>query len=316
MELRKTMDFNLARSGSHIFLPVILFLMVVAQTMASEQNSRQSPATPTPVIHYAIAGLPDEVAEGYDFDVRCTNGTLDVIALAGTMGYVYKPNGKIDPKRRWVWISPMYLGINSKQQGEMPYRYYIEPLLAAGYHVVGIDIGCTFGSPAGVAIYQTFYEYVVKNYRLNKEARAIAQSNGGLRIYCWAYRHPKEIERIFGIFPVLDLRDWPGLAQFFGQSHIPAGMVYPLTPAELEARLAEFNPIDNLAPLAKAGVKIFHVHGDKDTDVHLEANSIECGNRYKALSGQFELEIVKDGSHTPTPPFYQCKRGLIYLLED
>ncbi len=261
-------------------------------------NSAQQPtATPTSVIHYTIDGLPDPIAGGYSFDVRCVNGTLDVIALAGTMGYVYKPSGKIDSKRRWVLISPMYLGINSKQQGEMVYGYYIEPLLAAGYHVAGIDIGTTYGSPAGVAIYQAFYEYVVRNYRLNQKARAIAQSNGGLRVYCWAYRHPKEIERIFGIFPALDLRAWPGLAQIVGpKSIIPRGMVYPLTPAELKTRLAEFNPIDNLAPLAKAGVKIFHVHGDKDTTVHLEPHSIECGKRYKTLGGQFELEIVKDAA--------------------
>ncbi len=276
---------------------------------------RQRATAPAPKIHYTIAGLPDPVAGGYSFDVHYANGTLDVIALAGTMGYVCKPNGKIDPKRRWVLISPMYLGLNSKQQGEMVYRNYIEPLLAAGFHVAGIDIGTTLGSPAGVAIYQAFYEYVVKKYRLNKRVRAIAQSNGGLRVYCWAYRHPREIERIFGIFPAVDLRDWPGLARIFSPL-IPPGMVYPLTPTELDARLAEFNPIENLAPLAKAGVKIFHVHGDKDTMVRPGPNTIECGRRYKALGGSFEQEIVIGGDHDNSPPFYQCKRGLEFLLED
>jgi pimeloyl-ACP methyl ester carboxylesterase len=270
-----------------------------------------------PAIHYAIAGLPDPVAQGYRFNVRCDNGTLDVIALAGTMGYVYRPNGKIDPQRRWVLISPMYLGLDSEQQGERPYRHYIEPLLAAGYHVAGIDIGTTCGSPAGVAIYQAFYEHVVKHYALNPKARAIGQSNGGLRVYSWAFRHPEQIGLIFGIFPVLDLRDWPGWERMFGpKSIIPPGMAYPLAQAELEARLAEFNPIDNLAPLARAGVRIFHVHGDQDDGVHLEPNSIECGRRYKALGGSFELEIVKGGGHTSTPPFYQCRRGLEFLLED
>ncbi len=268
-------------------------------------------------IHYSIAGLPDPVSAGYNFDFRCAYGTLDVFALAGTMGYVYKPNGKSDTRRRWVWVSPMYLGLNSNQQGEMPYRHYIEPLLAAGFHVGGIDIGTTLGSPAGVEIYQTFYEYVVRHYRLNQKARAIAQSNGGLRVYCWAWRHPEEIERIFGIFPVLDLRDWPGLDRLSGPtSPIPPAMAYPLTPTELKARLAEFNPIDNLAPLAKAGVRVFHVHGDKDSAVHLEPNSIECGKRYKALGGSFELEIVPGADHEDTPSFYQCERGLRFLLED
>ena len=38
-----------------------------------------------------------------------------------------------------------------------------------------------------------------------------------------------------------------------------------LTLDELTKRSAEFNPIDNLAPLAKSGVKVFHIHGDSDT---------------------------------------------------
>jgi hypothetical protein len=37
-----------------------------------------------------------------------------------------------------------------------------------------------------------------------------------------------------------------------------------LSLAELTRRADEFNAIDNLAPLAKSGVKILHIHGDRD----------------------------------------------------
>jgi len=115
----------------------------------------------------------------------------------------------------------------------------------------------------------------------------------------------------------MDIRDWPGLDLVIGpKSIVPPGVAYNLTREELEKRIEEFIPISNLAPLAKAGVKIFHVHGDNDQVVHLEPNSLEAQKRYQTLGGSFELEVVKGGGHDSFPPFYQCKRGLEFLLED
>jgi hypothetical protein len=79
------------------------------------------------VVHYALAGLPEY---DYNFNVKYKNGALEVIDLAGTKGYIIKPNGKVDKKKRWIWISPMYLGLNTSSQGEMPHKYYVEPALA------------------------------------------------------------------------------------------------------------------------------------------------------------------------------------------
>jgi hypothetical protein len=264
-------------------------------------------------LRYEIDGLPDPIARGYNFDARTERGDLDVVALAGTMGYVYKPRGLVDPARRWVLISPMYLGLDSVQQGGLAYAFYVEALLAAGFHVAGIDIGITCGSPAGAAIYDRFYEHVVGAYSLNPKARAIAQSNGGLRVYAWAFRHPDAIERIFGVFPVLDLRDWPRLERI--STLIPPGLAYPLSTDALARRLSEFNPIDNLAPLAASRVKLFHVHGDRDASVHLEPNSLECARRYRALGGSFELEVVPGGTHARAPVYYENQRGLAFLLQ-
>ena len=62
--------------------------------------------------------------------------------------------------------------------------------------------------------------------------------------------------------PAIDLRTYPSLA---GVVSVPTkGLDYGLTLEELTRRASEFNPIDNLAPLAKARVKILHLHGDDD----------------------------------------------------
>ena len=56
----------------------------------------------------------------------------------------------------------------------------------------------------------------------------------------------------------------------------------------------EFNPIDNLAPLAKAGVRIFHIHGDKDELVPMPANTTVLVEKYQALGG----DDAREGSHS------------------
>ena len=58
------------------------------------------------------------------------------------------------------------------------------------------------------------------------------------------------------------------------------------------------NPIDRLAPLAKAKVPIFHIHGDMDRVVPLDKNSAIIKQRYDALGGRMTLEVVKGKATT------------------
>ena len=131
---------------------------------------------------------------------------------------------------------------------------------------------------------------LVSRYALNKRARILGHSHGGLIEYGWAIRHPTCVERIGGMCPATDFRTYPGLANVIT---IPAkGLDYGLTLEELDRRKEEFNPIDNLAPLAKAGVKILHLHGDHDTLISTEANSIELARRYRAMGGNAQIVLL------------------------
>ena len=89
-----------------------------------------------------------------------------------------------------------------------------------------------------------------------------------------------------------------------------------MTPAELEKQLKEHNPIDRLEPLAKAGVPILHIHGDKDTVVALEKNSQVVLDRYKALGGKMELIVVSGKGHAEIPEFFQEPRLVQFLSAD
>ena len=101
----------------------------------------------------------------------------------------------------------------------------------------------------------------------------LGRSRGGLQTLSWAATNPEKVGGFAGIYPVCDLRSYPGLDKAFG--------AYGLKRAELEEQLDQHNPVARLAPLAKAGVPIFHIHGDTDTVVPLKDNSEEVARRYR-----------------------------------
>jgi pimeloyl-ACP methyl ester carboxylesterase len=228
------------------------------------------------------------------------------------MAYLVEPTGKVDPQKRWVWTFPFWLAINDGH-GRLQHRFYVERLLAAGFHVAGIDVGTSCGSPSAAEVCHEFYELLVAQHGLNRRARLVGQSNGGLIAYGWAFRHPDCVERIAGICPATDFRTWPGLANVVA---FPApGLGYGLSLEQLSGRVSEFNPIDNLRPLAGAGVKILHVHGDKDDLVPMPANSLELAARYKKSGGSAQVVVLKGLGHGGTP-LYESETFIKFLLAD
>jgi hypothetical protein len=124
----------------------------------------------------AIAGTPK-------------GGELAELRVRGRLAYLLKPTGKVDPQKRWVWDFPFWLAINDGF-GHVAHRHYVEELLAAGYHVAGVDVGPSCGSPAAAEVCQEFYDQLVSKHGLHKRARLLAHSHGGLIAYGWALTPP------------------------------------------------------------------------------------------------------------------------------
>src|SRR5262245_23942243 len=94
-------------------------------------------------------------------------GELVELRVRGRIAYLIKPTGKIDPQKRWVWDFPFWLAINDGF-GQVAHRHYVERLLGAGFHVAGVDVGPSCGSPAAAEVCQEFYEQLVSKYDLYK----------------------------------------------------------------------------------------------------------------------------------------------------
>ena len=239
------------------------------------------------------------------------NGELVKFKIEDRGAYLIRPTSKTDPKRRWIWVAPFWLAVQD-ERGVVQHRLYVDRFLDAGFHVAGVDVGTSCGSPAGAEVYQKLYEHILANFGLDRRVRLLGQSNGGLISYAWAFRHPECVDRIGGIYPATDFRSWPGLANVVNFPEPKLG--FGLTLDELTKRAAEFNPIDNLAPLAKAGVKVFHIHGDNDTLVPMEANSAPVIERLRQLGGDARLEVLKGLGHGGAA-FYESESLIKFLVE-
>ena len=287
-----------------------LAAILVGSGVLAQENARPK-QIPTYGRTYAIAGLPQH---DFTLDAEYEHGTLVPLNCAGTIGFIIQPSGKVDPQRRWVWISNLFLATHYNKRRDVAHRYYVEQSLAQGFHVVGIDVGASCGSPAGAKVYEQFYDQLRRDYQLSPKVRMIGQSNAGLITYGFAFRHPDKVDRVLGIFPATDLRSWPGLDRLSGR-FVPEGLSFGLTKEEWPLRAQEFNPIDNLAPLAAAKVKLYHLHGTSDDIVPLEPNSGEFARRYRALGGEIEVEIIENGTHgAPHKAFFESSRALSFLL--
>jgi dipeptidyl aminopeptidase/acylaminoacyl peptidase len=192
----------------------------------------------------------------------------------------------------WVWYAPTLRGLPGQEEVWM-----MKQFLDAGIAIAGVDVGESYGSPEGRAIYSAFYKELVERRGLAQKACLLARSRGGLMLYNWAAENPMSVACIAGIYPVCNLSSYPGLSRACG--------AYGLSEDELKTQLPNHNPIDRLAALAEAKVPIFHIHGDSDKVVPLEANSGLLGQRYREIGGEITLKIIEGQGHNMWTGWFQ-----------
>jgi len=191
----------------------------------------------------------------------------------------------------WVWHGEFF--------GHKP-----EPdiaLLKRGFHIAYMRVPDMLGSPTAVAHWNTFYKELTGKYGLAKKVALVGLSRGGLYCYNWAAANPDKVACIYGDAPVCDFKSWPGgKGQGKGSPRDWRLVIerYGFKD-EAEALAYDKNPIDNLAPLAKAKVPLLHVYGDADKVVPWDENTGVIAERYRRLGGSITL-IAKPGvGHHP-----------------
>ena len=221
----------------------------------------------------------------------------EVFTVGERTAFVIEPpaSARREGPMPWVWYAPTLEGLPAEEEAWMFDRF-----LAKGVAIAGIDVGESYGNPKGRAGYQSLYEFLTTKRGYGTKPVLLARSRGGLMLYNWAVEHPRCVGGIAGIYPVCSLASYPGVSR--------AAPAFEMTAEELEAKLAEHDPINRLAPLAKAKVPILHIHGDQDDTVPLSANSAELGKRYAALGGPVEIVVIEGRGHDMWSGWFQSQK--------
>ncbi len=210
--------------------------------------------------------------------------------VAGKEAQVVVPD-KIAEGKPWVWHGEFF--------GHKP-----DPdiaLLKRGFHIVYLRVPDMLGSPAAVKHWDDFYTELTVKHGFAKKVALVGLSRGGLYCYNWAAANPDKVACIYADAPVCDFKSWPG---GFGKGKgSPRDWKLVLEQYGFanddEAKAYKLNPVDNLAPLAKAKVPLLHVYGDADDVVPWDENTGVIAERYRALGGDITL-IAKPGvGHHP-----------------
>jgi len=202
----------------------------------------------------------------------------------------------------WVWYAPTLPGLPSESE-----QWMFERFLKAGIAIAGIDVGESYGSPTGRAVYDAFYAHLVTTRKFGKKPVLLARSRGGLMLYSWAVENPQSVAAVGALYPVCNIASYPGIKNAAG--------AYKMTAEELEAKLKEHNPIDRLEPLAKAKVPVLHLHGDNDKVVPLDKNSAVLAKRYKEFGGPIEVEVVAGQGHNMWKGWFESEKLTGFVIK-
>ena len=230
----------------------------------------------------ADGALPGEVTDWHGF-------AMHTFPLEGRTCRVAVPKAAA-PGKPWIWRARFW---GHEPQTDLA-------LLAEGFHVAHIDITDLFGGPEAMRLGDALYAFLTQQHGFSPKPALEGMSRGGLFVYNWAASHPDKVACIYADAPVLDIRSWPG-GLGAGQGS-PEAWVKCLAAYGLDAETVlgfKGNPLDRLAPLAEAGVPVFHVCGDADEVVPYAENTAVLKERYRALGGSF-AEVLKPGvGHHP-----------------
>ena len=190
----------------------------------------------------------------------------------------------------WIWRTEFF---GHEPQADIA-------LLAKGFHVAYLNVQNLYGAPVAMKAMDDYYAHVTKEFSLSKRCVLEGFSRGGLFAFNWATLRPEQVAGLYVDAPVCDFKSWPGGK---GKGKGSKGdwqrllQVYGLT--EEQALAYDKNPIDTLAPLAKANIAILAVVGEVDDVVPVAENIDIIEKRYLALGGKITV-IRKPGvNHHP-----------------
>jgi acetyl esterase/lipase len=188
-------------------------------------------------------------------------------------------------------------------------KWMHQQFLDAGIAVAGIDVGEAYGNPASQEAFSELHSELTQKRGFAPKPCLLGRSRGGLWTSSWAIRNTDKVAGISGIYPVFDLRTYPGLQR--------AAPAYGLSPDELEQSLGTHNPIAQADKLASAKIPVYIIHGDVDHVVPLKENSATLAKVYHEADAAdvLELAVPHGQGHNHWPGFFHCQSLVDFTIQ-
>ena len=204
----------------------------------------------------------------------------ETLRINGRPAFLFlPPPEKRSTPQPWIFYAPTLPGLPDEAE-----RWLHEQFLASGVAVAGVDVGEAYGSPTSHGAFAALYRELTVHRGFAAKPCLFGRSRGGLAIASWAIANPALVAGLAGIYPVFDFRSYPGLTN--------AASAYGLTPAELNLRLDQLDPIKRISELAKARIPVTLIHGDVDTIVPLNENSAALVEAYRANLAESLVKLI------------------------
>ncbi len=195
------------------------------------------------------------------------------------------------PGNPWIWRTEFF---GHEPQGDIA-------LLGKGFHVAYIDMQNLYGAPVSMEVMDHFHAHLTRTFSLSSKVVLEGFSRGGLYAFNWAQLRPQQVAGLYVDAPVCDFKSWPGgKGSGSGSRGDWAKLlkVYGFTD-EAQALAWPTNPVDNLAPMAKAKIPVFAIVGSADDTVPVSENIDIVEKRYLEMGGKIEIIRKPGGGHHP-----------------
>ena len=219
-----------------------------------------------------FAGEKSAWRDGFDrFDYVMDEATLAITPFKAPDGEKFAVRDPAKGQRRCVVVAPEEAAAGRPWSWRGCYwdhqpQTEVE-LLRRGFHVAYFSANATL-KPGKE--WDAWYEFLTEIHGLSKKPGFIGMSRGGEYAYAWAIANPDKVSCIYGENPIL------------------------------RSKMSKTQPLDNLAPLAKAGVPLLHVCGSLDPALADQTRVLE--KLYHELGGQITVIIKEGEGHYPLAP--------------
>ena len=183
-------------------------------------------------------------------------------------------------------------------------------LVRKGFHIGYLEVVDLLGSDACLDCMDQFYRQVRSQWGLAERMAIEPCSRGGLHAYRYAARHPERVACIYGDVPVMDFKSWPFAHASSKASDWPKVLAAYGFKTDAQAMAYGGNPLDQLAPIAKAKIPLRHVVSMDDLVVPPEQNTLAAQRRLRKLGWDLDVVAVANGNaceghHFPMPEVYE-----------